>query len=146
MISPKQENNPLKIFVDSDAFVAFLKADDNNHFKAEKYFNELKAKNALFMTSNYVFAEVVTVLSQRIAHSVAVDFIQNIRSFENAMTIRWITEEIEGAAINIFIGQKSKNVSFVDCTNMALMEHFHMDAIFSFDEIYKKNGFKMISE
>lgn len=36
-----------------------------------------------------------------------------------------------------------KNVSFVDCANIALIKHDRLDAIFSFDRIYKKNGLTM---
>jgi len=29
---------------------------------------------------------------------------------------------------------------------MALVKHDNLDAIFSFDEIYKKNGYKLVNE
>ncbi|MCA9407303.1 MAG: hypothetical protein KC733_01330, partial [Candidatus Omnitrophica bacterium] len=79
-----------------------------------------------------------------IGHSVALQFIDNIRSPESSILTKWITPEMEELAISIFAAQKSKNVSFTDCTNMALMSFFKVDAIFSFDYVYKTNGFEML--
>ena len=52
-------------------------------------------------------------------------------------------------AINVFKAQTSKNTSFVDCSNMAYLQQLHwlrLDAIFSFDAIYKKNGFLSVED
>ena len=42
--------------------------------------------------------------------------------------------------------QTSKNVSFVDCINIAFIKEKHINGIFSFDSIYKKNGLKSANE
>ena len=52
----------------------------------------------------------------------------------------------EQTAIQIFKAQTSKNTSFVDCTNMAFMQQLNLDAIFSFDKVYRKNKFTLIEE
>ena len=128
------------ILVDSDAFVALAKEDDSNHNQARKILTYLSKKPVLFTTSNYVFSETVTVLSQRVGRKYASSFIQELKSPETLFSMQWIDEELESLAIQIFQDQTSKNVSFVDCTNMALMKHLRLTAIFSFDSIYKKNG------
>lgn len=144
MVELKRKNSPIHIFMDSDAFVALLKQDDQNHKKAERVFNALKNNDIYYSTSNYIFSEVVTVISQKINHATALKFIQYVRSAESGIKIRWVTEEIETLAIEIFESQTSKNTSFVDCTNMAIMSIDRLDVIFSFDAIYKKNGFDTI--
>jgi len=135
-------NSPSTIFVDSDIFVAMIKKTDANHQKARLLYNKLEKLNVSFATSNYVFAESITVISRLINHNTAIEFINNMRSADCIYSISQVTPEIEEMAIEIFKKQTSKNVSFVDCTNMALMKHCHFDFIFSFDEIYKKNGYK----
>lgn len=137
---------PSTIFVDADAFIAFTKEDDSNHKLAQNIFEKLQDTEITFITSNFVFAEVVTVLSQRVSHKAAVIFINNIKSSDNIFQIERINENTEEAAIHIFIKQTSKNVSFVDCLNIALIKEKHMDGIFSFDSIYKKNGFKIVED
>lgn len=139
-------NTPSIIFADSDAFVAILRKDDSNHPKAKRLYLQLEKLNVSFATSNYVFAEVITVISQKIGHKKALEFINNMRSPDSIYNFIRVTPEIEEMAIEIFKKQTSKNVSFVDCTNMALIKHDNLDAIFSFDEIYRKNGIRMAIE
>lgn len=128
------------ILVDSDAFIALAKEDDTNHQKAIKLLGELNNDEVNFITSNYVFSETVTVLSIRISHKAALDFIARIKSPQNPFSIKRVNEELEEKAIEIFKSQASKNTSFVDCTNIALCKEMKVDAIFSFDEVYRKNG------
>lgn len=144
--TPSKTKTPHKtrinVFVDSDAFIAFMKKDDTLHSKAVKYFKKLSDQDVHFLTSNYVFSEVITVASQRISRSAALQFIETVRSAQNPFDIRIVDQETNDLAVDIFQVQKSKNVSFVDCANMAIMTRYRLQAIFSFDMIYQKNGFK----
>jgi predicted nucleic acid-binding protein len=56
------------------------------------------------------------------------------------------TAEIETAAIAFFKEQTSKNVSFVDCINMAYLDRGGLEYIFSFDKVYKQKGFRTVEE
>ncbi|MCA9407519.1 MAG: hypothetical protein KC733_02425, partial [Candidatus Omnitrophica bacterium] len=69
MARQKEKNKAKVVFIDSDAFIAIVKKDDTNHNKAKNLFYSLKDKNIIFCSSNYVYSEVITVLSQRIGHS-----------------------------------------------------------------------------
>ncbi len=139
-------NTPLTIFVDSDAFIAFVKQDDSNHEKVKQIFNQLQETPITFLTSNYVFSEVVTVLSQRVSHDAAVAFIVNMTSGESVFQIERIDEKTEALARQIFIEQTSKNISFVDCTNIALIKARGLDGILSFDSDYKQNNIQFIED
>jgi predicted nucleic acid-binding protein len=55
-----------------------------------------------------------------------------------------VSQGLEQEAIEVFKSQTSKNVSFVDCTNMAVMNAFNIKDIFSFDGSYKTNGFNLV--
>jgi predicted nucleic acid-binding protein len=133
------------IFIDSDAFIALAKEDDANHEKALGIMERLEKEEVVLFSSNYVFAETVTVLSYKVNHQAALSFIKEIKSLESPFLIKWIDLAVENLAIEIFTEQDSKNISFIDCTNMALMKSENLDAIFSFDAVYQRNGFCMIS-
>ncbi len=137
-------NSPNVIFVDSDAFIALAREDDSNHAKSLKILELLQKDRYHFVTSNYVFSEVITVLSLRLSREAAMKFIENMKSPDSAYTIQWIHEQSEKEALEIFAKQRSKNVSFVDCTNMAIMSINKIEIVFSFDEVYKKNGYTLI--
>ncbi|HEX9722475.1 MAG TPA: PIN domain-containing protein [Candidatus Paceibacterota bacterium] len=130
------------VFVDSDAFVAFVKGDDSNHARAVKIFEKLKTQHVKFLTSNYVFAETVTVISQQVGREQAFSFIRAVKNIEAPFPYRWVDSDIEELALEIFGSQTSKNVSFVDCTNIAIIRKDALDAIFSFDAVYRKNGIR----
>jgi len=134
------------ILVDSDAFVALSKKDDTGHKKANALLERLLQKPVVFSTSNYVFSETVTVISQHLGRKQAALFIRELKAAESIFSVYWIDDEIESLAIEIFYNQTSKNVSFVDCTNMAILKKFNVDAIFSFDSIYKRNGFILVED
>ncbi len=134
------------ILVDSDIFVAINKSDDTNHIKAKKLLENLLTQQVYFVTTNYIFSETVTVLSQKVGHTTAVKFISEIKTPQSDFEVYWITPEMEEEAIEIFRKQTSKNTSFVDCANMAALQLNKWDFIFSFDSIYKKNGFKIAED
>ncbi len=139
-------NDTLSIFVDSDAFVAFVKKDDSNHEKVKQIFNALQDKSVTFYTSNYVFAESVTIISQRIGKDTAMQFIESLKAKDTLFSIVWVTKEIEEKAIEIFKKQSSKNVSLVDCSNMAIIETNNFNGIFSFDRSYITNRIHLVEE
>lgn len=134
-----------RVFVDADAFVALASTKDSNHQQAIACLDKLANKPVVFVTSGYVFSEVVTVLSLRVSKTAAVKFIDTLQDPTNQYTILRVDEDIEKAAMAIFKAQASKNVSFVDCTNIALVRAHQLDAIFSFDKIYRKNGLTVVT-
>lgn len=137
---------PRKIFIDSDAFVALAREDDAHHEKAIALLNRLTKESAIIITSNYVFTESITVISMRKSHEAAVEYIRRMKETDSNYTIQQVDADIEALAIEIFKKQTSKNTSFVDCTNMAFLQAMKIDAIFSFDEVYSKNGFALVSD
>ena len=146
MENPPRRNKPLTIFVDADAFVALAREDDTNHPRALQILNYLSQHSANLITSNYVFAETVTVISQRVSHQAALSFIKETSSPASPLIVQWIDLETEKRAIHIFAKQTSKNVSFVDCTNMAILQQKRITHIFSFDKVYQKNGYCLVQE
>src|SRR5258708_4200871 len=142
-------NDARNIFGDADAFVALTITNDSNHQKAVSLLNRLLETPAKFFTSNYVFSESITVISQRSSHATAVAYISKMQSPDSPFQIKRADEAVDEAALQIFKQQTSKNTSFVDCTNMAYLQQvqwLRLDAIFSFDAVYKKNGFLSVAD
>ncbi len=135
------------ILVDADGFVAIVKEDDANHEKARQYYSRIDTLPVNLITTNYVIAEAITVISQRVSHEVAVDFIATVTAEPSPITILDIDNTfVRKKAIPLFKSQKSKNVSFVDCINMAVLREHDCLCIFSFDAAYKTNGFMLIED
>jgi len=136
----------LHIFVDADAFVALAREDDANHEKALSFLHSLIKQPVVFITSNYVFAESITVISMLKSHEAAVQFIEAMQSPESQYLIKRVDETLEEKATGIFKQQTSKNTSYVDCTNIACMRELHLDALFSFDGVYRTNKLMLVED
>lgn len=131
-----------KLLVDSDIFYSLIDNKDANHIQAVSLNKKLISQGFNFITINLVIYETATVLSHKINHQVARDFLENILS--GKMEIVRLDEEIEKDAFEIFRKQQRKNTSFVDCANIAVCKKMGFNVIFSFDKIYKINGMKRV--
>lgn len=127
-----------KVFIDADALVALARVRDKNHRRAKKIYEKIKKEKASFISSNTSLYETVTVISQRINHQAARKFILKVYQGLNFV---FIDSLLEKKGLAIFNKQTSKNTSFFDCLNMAILKEMGLKEIFSFDEDYKKNGF-----
>lgn len=130
-----------KVFIDADVFVALARVNDKNHLRAKRSYMRLKKEKVNFVSSNTSLYEAITVISQRIGHQKAKEFIDKVRQ---GLNVIFVDQEREKMAMIIFNQQTSKNVSFFDCLNMAVMKEIGLKEVFSFDEDYKKNGFVRI--
>lgn len=124
----------MRVFADASAMVSFYDPKDSNYTKAQKLAS--KSLRYPLLISNFVFAEIVTILSQRVDKQSAILAGKYIK--EN-FTIIKISEDIENLAWEIFKKQTSKNVSFVDCTTFALYQDGAFDKAFTFDDDFETN-------
>mgnify|MGYP001153170416 CR=1 FL=1 len=142
--NPGQKTSLVKdILVDADALVALIKADDSNHKKAIKINNKLQKKGTTYYLSPFTAAEVITVLSYKVSQQAAKNFLKGIRKLD--LPILKLEEKHSNLADKWFLKQNKKGISYFDCYNMALLERYKAQimAIFSFDAIYKRNGFRL---
>lgn len=135
----------LEILVDTDILVAIFKSDDSNHLKAIKLCENLQEKGAEFFLFPLILYEAATVISYKISHEKAISFVKEMKEIN--LSIYELSSEYLQLAERWFFKQTGRGISYIDCYNMALLDKNknQLDGIFSFDEIYKKNGFKTFS-
>ena len=133
------------ILFDADALVALTKRDDSNHLKAVRIYQELKSKITNFFLSPFTVAEATTVLSNKYSHERAKEFLKEMRSI--SLPVLELEKE-SSLPDDWFNKQNKKGTSYFDCYNMALLERYknQINAIFSFDRVYKRNGFTIIED
>lgn len=124
----------MRIYTDASAIVSLYDLYDPNHVKAESISKRYLEDD--YITSTHSFAEIVTILSQRVDKKTAITVGNHIKQ-----TYIWVevNRDVEDLAWEIFKKQKSKNVSFVDCTIFALSQQGLFDRVFTFDKDFKKN-------
>lgn len=131
----------MEVFVDSSAYVAVKNIDDPHHKASVDILAKLTSAHTPLVTSNYVLAESITVISQKVSHQAAVDFRE--KNILETRIVR-VSDELEDQAFEFFRTLTSKNVSFIDCTSFALMRSLGLTTVFSFDEHFTQYGFKLL--
>jgi len=102
------------------------------HVESLKLLEKLEKQRIKIFTSNYVISECLNVLSQRFTHKVAVNFENDIYSGKTHILIT--IKEIEVRSREIFKGNINKDISYVDCTNIAFCEKYKFDKMITFDK------------
>lgn len=144
---PGREAGMLRdILVDADALVALAKTNDSNHERAVRLSNQLQKAGASYCFSPFTVAEAATVLSYKTSHKDAIKFLRQARKL--GIPTLDLPEKYKDLPDNWFLKQKKKGTSYFDCYNMALLERYskQFDAIFSFDSVYKRNGFVLVED
>jgi predicted nucleic acid-binding protein len=131
------------IFVDTSAWWALFDSGDGCHARAKKGFGELVAAGGEFVTTDYVFDEVVTGLLGRAGHGAAMRAGRGIR--ESALvTLSYVGADLFQRAWEIFERHDRMRWSLTDCTSMALMKARAITTAFSFDDDFRKMGFDVV--
>jgi predicted nucleic acid-binding protein len=123
------------IFVDSSAYIGILNPLDNNHKKAVALSNLLTYESQT-ITSYAVLGEVLTVGSMRYNRKASIDFVRNI--FDSKTEIVSENDELTKKAFKIFQEINDKDVGWVDCYSFAIIDHYKIEKVFSFDKDFRK--------
>lgn len=135
-------NMPIKVFVDTSAFVSLHDGNDPNHKKAFDLALRLDKKSAELFTSSDVVGESLTVISRKMGKVKAAEFINNFKT--NGVREIFIDEELHEKTKKLFLTVKSKNISFIDCSNIVAMKKRGIKQIFAFDQDFRKMRVTML--
>lgn len=125
-----------QVLVDSDAFVGHFFTDDVHHRHSAELFEKFEQSQALLTTTSAVIGETATVLSHRRGQALALHFLNLLD--RSQMPIIHIDEQLHRKAIGLFKHQADRGTSYTDCANVAVVQHYSIPLIFSFDQVYVK--------
>jgi len=132
---------------DSNYFIALFSPDDLLHERASHLVHLIAERTAII--SNLVFAEIITVLSQQRGHDFAVQVGEYLLD-SPFITIIQLDQLHHQMTWKIFRNTHSKNISFVDCSTITVMQTEGLDTLVTFDttdfkKLQKDYQFKIIS-
>lgn len=122
-----------QIFVDSNFFIALFHQHDALHEQALSIAKDLDRQWRPLVISNFVFLEVVTVLSQRKSRAQA-RAVGHFFLSDSSIVMRHIDEKLQQASWDIFKSVGHKGMSFVDCSIVALMRSEGIHTLLTFDK------------
>ncbi len=115
---------------------------DAHHPAAKRYMEHLPAGVTL-VTSDYVLDETLTRLRRVAGHPTAVRVGEALRGSSLARLLDVEREDIE-EAWDLFRRFDDKELSFTDCTIIAMVRRLAVDAVFAFDEDFQRAGLKTV--
>lgn len=135
------------IFVDTAAWVALADIRDKYHNEAIELLKKL-ANTCQFITTNYVFDEVFTILLRNIGYNKTVlykELLDEMVAMEN-LDLIWVDERFANDAWQAFCRfNVDKQWSFTDCVSYAVMRKHEILEAFTFDHHFRQMGFIVIS-
>lgn len=130
---------------DADSLIALFLDYDANHERAISTLIKLNQARITAIYPNTAIAEAITTLLRKHSNPELVTYLtQQYR--DDRFTVEYVDEKIMKLAIEIFNPQGSKQNTFFDAIVAACAKTLLTDAIFSFDDWYKKLGFKLASD
>ena len=132
------------VVVDTDVIIAQNNPDDALHQRVETVYRKLESLGARLIYPATTVAEATTYIQRPLNSTASAYGTAQILSQE--VEIVEINQQTIRSAIKYFSPTSSKKNTLFDCIVAAIAEEKQADAIFSFDNFYKKKGFKLASE
>ena len=127
--------------LDTNVLLALYWPHDNLHIRAVNMVTSLRDKKAQFATVSLVIQECVTVISMRKGMDSAKDFYAHYGTIIEKVI--QFDEQLEDKAWRIFLKQKKKGTSFVDCALVATAKKLGMKDILTYYKWFKSCGFPL---
>jgi len=125
------------IFIDSNVIIAYKNADDINHDRSARIFQQFSdGRYGKMIISEFIFIEVTTVLALKRNLQLAKEVGLILLDAADIEIIK--ASDVFEKAWNIFINQRNTNFNFVDASNLACMELKELKNIATFDEDFLK--------
>lgn len=136
------------VFVDTGAFYAWFKPDDNHHDRAKAVFEGIRSGDLPYrpvLTSRYVLSELATLTLYHVGHSEAVEAFDTIRESETVSVLP-TDEALFTAAREQFEQYDDTEISFVDHLSGVLARAYDVERVFAFDSDFRTLGFTVIPQ
>ncbi|MCS7190427.1 MAG: PIN domain-containing protein [Fimbriimonadales bacterium] len=134
-----------RVFVDTSAWVALAYAGEVAHPAARDYYQRASQWGVVWVTSDYILDETLTLLRTRFGYIWAERFWNLVRqALETGhMQLLQVDSDAWQTALRIFFQYQDQDFSFTDCTSFALMRREGIETAFAFDHHFWVMGFQV---
>jgi uncharacterized protein len=126
-----------RAFIDTGAIYALVSAADRHHQDAVRFLESWIQRKNIFLLSDLVFIETMTLTKRRLGAAAAIRIGQELR--ENRL-FSWIpsTSELEKETWLSFQRHKDKAWSYTDCALLVLTHRLKAANVFAFDDHFRQ--------
>lgn len=125
----------MKIVIDSNYYIGLTYKDDPLHNKILNLTAFLNTTSYIPVISNLIFLEIVTVISQRLTRADAI-ILGNL--LKRKVEIIRIDEELEDKTWELFKTIQQKDISYVDCSTLVVLQEKKIKKLVTFDKHLQK--------
>lgn len=130
------------LFVDTAGWMACADAADRAHSASTKARDTWLKKGGLFVTTDYIADETLTLIRLRLGHAAAEAW---WRQVDGSSRLRWetITPARADKARSLFFRYHDKDFSFTDCTSFVVMRELKLRESLTTDHHFAQMGFTL---
>ena len=130
-------------FLDTGFLIALDAADDQHHAAAISLWIEIRKQRVNFVTTSYVFDEVVTFFNSRGHHAKAVTIGETLLA-SKLVSLVHVDEAMFAEAWRDFTHYADKRFSLTDCVSFVVMKHRRIKRALAFDKLFSQAGFERL--
>ncbi len=132
-----------KIFVDTSGFYAVLVKKDDSHQKAKRVFWEAGESGDVFVTTDYILDETVTLLRSR-GYNFLLSGLINIIFNSRACQVKWMDAEKFRQTWRLVQNRSDQDWSFTDCFSFGTMDDLKIQKALTKDNHFKHAGYEAL--
>lgn len=132
-----------RIFTDTSFLVSFYNRSDKNHKNSRNIAKALEGESILWVISDYIFDEFLTVLMVRMNKRFAAKVGAMILDDPNISLVK-IDEEVFRQSWHVFCKNEERAWSFTDSTSYILIKKLAITEAVSFDKHFGEFGIKIL--
>jgi predicted nucleic acid-binding protein len=125
---------PNKVFIDSNYWIALYSYHDSLGEKAQQIAELIRSEKLEIYISNYVIAEVLTILRLRSNPETVSLFISHVQDVTRKIQILYSSAEDDGQTIHFFENTACEKLSFVDVNHLIQMQKEGISNLITFDK------------
>ena len=128
------------VFADTGGFYALADRRDPAHARARKFVENCEAA---LLTTDFVFAETMSLLTKRLGKNVAVKFGEALRA-SRSIRIEEVPFDVREKAWQLFANRLDKDYDLIDCLSFSMMGKYRIREAFGFDRHFTQHGFDLL--
>lgn len=128
------------VLVDTAAWIALVNTRDELHKRAEKVMAELRHRDVVLVTTEFILLEVANALCTTAWRGKAIKLIDGLRTVAR---IRILPAEtlLLAAGWQLYASRLDKHWSLTDCTTFVVMKNEGIEQSFTSDHHFEQAGF-----
>lgn len=130
------------VFADTSGLFALLSATDDNHARAKRAFGNLRARQALLVSTSYVLVETYALVGRRLG----LDAVRSFRAdFASLIDVVWVDEALHNAGLDLLLDRRKRPLSLVDAVSFIVMRQRSVAEAFAIDPHFEQEGFSPVT-